>query len=411
MVALDAKERAMTDAGTTTTDPGRTVLLGYARTPFVRFAGSFSGLPAVRLGALAATAAMERAGIAPEDVDQVVVGQVLQAGAGQNPARQTAVAAGVPMTRPAITLNAVCLSGLEAVTEAHRRIALGEADVVLVVGQESMTEAPRVLAGSRAGARFGSIAMQDVTEHDGLTDAFEHRSMGASTEDFGAERGITREEQDAWALRSHRLASAARAAFQHEITPVEVPQRRGTVVVAEDDGIRDDATAESLAALRPSFSPTGTITAGNASPITDGAAAIVVARAGWAADRGLRPLAAVRSTAMVAGPDVSLLSRPAEAIALAAERAGIAPFDVAVIEINEAFASVAVHSVRELGVDPDRVNRDGGAIALGHPIGASGARIVGHLAMVLGGSPTGTLAAAGICGGGGQGAAMVLEAL
>jgi acetyl-CoA C-acetyltransferase len=398
----------MTDS---TTDARTTVLLGYARTPFVRFAGAFTGLSAVRLGAVAAMAAMERAGVSPDDVDQVVVGQVLQAGAGQNPARQTAVAAGVPMTRPAITLNAVCLSGLEAVTEAHRRIALGEAEVVLIVGQESMTEAPRLLAGSRAGAKYGSVTLQDATDLDGLTDAFEHRSMGASTEDFSAARGITREEQDAWALRSHRLASAARPGFAHEIVAVEVPSRRGSTVVDADDGIRDDASAESLAALRPAFSPQGTITAGNASPITDGAAAIVVASAGWAAQHGRTPLCAVRATAMVAGPDVSLLSRPAEAITLAARRAGVATADIGAIEINEAFAAVAVQSVRELGVDPDVVNRDGGAIALGHPIGASGARIVGHLALVLAESPAGSLAAAGICGGGGQGAAMVLEAL
>jgi acetyl-CoA C-acetyltransferase len=388
-----------------------TVLLGYARTPFVKFTGQFAGMPAVRLGAVAAAAAMERAGITPEDVDQVVVGQVLQAGAGQNPARQTAVAAGVPMTRPAITLNAVCLSGLEAVTEAHRRIALGEADVVLVVGQESMTEAPRLLAGSRSGSKYGPVTMVDSTDHDGLTDAFQHQSMGASTEGYAGERGISREEQDAWALRSHQRASASRGRFADEIVPVEVQRGRATAVVEADDGIRDDASTEALAKLRPSFSPTGTITAGNASPITDGAAAIVVASARWAADHGRRPLAAVRSAAMVAGPDVSLLTRPSEAIALAAKRAGVEPTDLAAIEINEAFASVAVVSVRELGVDPERVNRDGGAIALGHPIGASGTRLVGHLALELAQSPAGTLAAAALCGGGGQGSAMILEAL
>ena len=386
------------------------VVLGYARTPFVRFTGQFAGVSAVRLGAVAAQAAMERAHITPEDVDQVIAGQVLQAGAGQNPARQTAVAAGVPMVRPSITLNAVCLSGLEAVTEAHRRIALGEAQVVLVVGQESMSEAPRLLTGSRAGSKYGPVTMQDSTELDGLTDAFQHQSMGASTEEFGAERGITREEQDAWALRSHRYASRSREAFTREIVPVEVQAGRATRFVEADDGIRDDASAESLAKLRPSFSPTGTITAGNASPITDGAAALVIASAEWAQEHGLTPLAAIRSHAMVAGPDVSLLSRPAEAITLAAERAGVDPTTFAAIEINEAFASVAVQSVRELGVDPDRVNTDGGAIALGHPIGASGARIVGHLALFLAGSEAGTLAAAGICGGGGQGSAMVLEA-
>jgi acetyl-CoA C-acetyltransferase len=401
----------MTESASGSTTSG-TVLLGYARTPFVRFIGQFAGVPAVRLGAVAARAAIERAGITPEDVDQVVVGQVLQAGAGQNPARQTAVAAGVPMTRPSITLNAVCLSGLEAITEAHRRIALGEADVVLVVGQESMTEAPRLLSGSRVGAKYGPVAMVDSTDFDGLTDAFEHRAMGASTEDYAGRREISREEQDAWALRSHRLASAARARFaEREIVPVEVQTGRATKLVEADDGIRDDASAEALAKLRPSFSPTGTITAGNASPITDGAAALVVASARWAAERGLTPLARIRSAAMVAGPDVSLLSRPAEAITLAAERAGVEVADIAAIEINEAFASVSVVSVRELGVDPDIVNRDGGAIALGHPIGASGARIVGHLALVLSESAAGTLAAAGICGGGGQGSAMILEAL
>jgi acetyl-CoA C-acetyltransferase len=391
--------------------PSRTVVLGYARTAFTRFGGQFAGVPAVRLGAEAARAAIARAAISPEDIDEVIVGQVLQAGAGQNPARQTAVAAGVPMTRPALTLNAVCLSGIEAVTDGHRRIALGEADVVLIVGQESMTEAPRLLGGSRAGSKYGPVTLQDSADLDGLTDAFEKRSMGASTEDFSAARGISREDQDAWALRSHRMASAARGALAREIVPVEVPAGRTTTVVSADDGIRDDATPEALARLRPSFSPTGTITAGNASPLTDGAAALVLASAAWAAERGLTPLCALRSTAMVAGPDVSLLSRPAEAIRLAADRAGIAVQDIAAIEINEAFASVAVQSVRELGVDPEIVNRGGGAIALGHPIGASGARIVGHLALGLATADQGTLAAAGICGGGGQGSAVILEAL
>ncbi|BDZ44436.1 hypothetical protein GCM10025866_03450 [Naasia aerilata] len=255
------------------------------------------------------------------------------------------------------------------------------------------------------------MTLQDSTDYDGLTDAFEQRSMGASTEQYSAARGITREEQDAWALRSHRMASAARPALAQEIVAVEVTAGKATRTVEADDGIRDDASAESLAKLRPSFSPTGAITAGNASPITDGAAAVVVASERWAAERGLTPLCAVLSTAMVAGPDVSLLSRPAEAITLAAERAGVDVRDVAAIEINEAFAAVAVQSVRELGVDPERVNRDGGAIALGHPIGASGARIVGHLALGLAEAEPGTLAAAGICGGGGQGSAVILQAL
>lgn len=384
------------------------LIAGYARTPFVRFNGRFAAVRAADLGAHAASAALRRAGVAPEDIQRVVVGHVLQGGAGQNPARQTAVAAGVPLGVPALTLNAVCLSGMEAVVEAARLISGGEADLVLAVGQESMSLAPHVLP-ARAGQKYGAMEFVDTLEHDGLTDAFEQRSMGASTEDGNTDLGLTREEQDAWAAASHRRA-AVHAGFQAaEIEPYTLASRRGGTAVADDDGIRPDTTAESLAALRPAFAKDGTITAGNASQITDGAAALVLASPAAARRLGLGPLAAVESHALVAGPDVRLHSQPANAILAALEKTGASPADLAAVEINEAFAAVAVQSARVLGVDPEIVNPRGGAIALGHPIGASGARIVGTLARQLADRGPGTLGAAGICGGGGQGSAVVLR--
>jgi acetyl-CoA C-acetyltransferase len=384
------------------------VIVGYARTPFVRFAGVFAEVPATVLGAHAITAALERAGVAPEEVDRVVGGQVLQAGAGQNPARQSAVGAGIPLTVPAITLNAVCLSGLEAVAEGARMIADGRARIVVAVGQESMSLAPHAWPGSRLGKRYGSIEFLDTLDHDGLTDAFEHRSMGASTEDRNEANQVTREEQDAWAAGSHARLEAAAESLQGEIVPFTTPGRRGRTISA-DDGLRPDTTVETLAGLRPAFTADGGITAGNSSQITDGAAAVVLMDESLV--RGRTPLARVLASAFVAGPDVSLHAQPANAAIRALELAGRNVTELRVVEINEAFAAVAVVSTRLLGIDPRIVNMDGGAIALGHPIGASGARIVGHVARSVAALGPGALGVAAICGGGGQGAALLLEGM
>jgi acetyl-CoA C-acetyltransferase len=387
------------------------VIVGYARTPFVKFGGQFAGVPATELGAAAIRAALERAGVDAGEVEIVFGGQVLQGAAGQNPARQSAVGAGIPFTVPAMTLNAVCLSGLEAVVSGARMIAAGEADIVVAVGQESMTLAPHAWSGSRAGQRYGAVELVDTMEHDGLTDAFERRSMGSSTEEHNAGLDLGREEQDAWAASSHQRLAASTALQAEEIVPVTVPGRRGDTVVGADDGGRPDTTTESLGRLRPAFGATGTLTAGNSSQITDGAAAVVLMSEAAAASRGIRGLARVVSHALVAGPDVSLHAQPANAILRALDRAAADTASLRAVEINEAFAAVAVHSTRLLGVDPAIVNAHGGAIALGHPIGASGARIVGHLARRLAAEGPGALGAAGICGGGGQGSAIVLEAL
>ncbi len=384
-----------------------TLIVGYARTPFVKFNGVFKDIPATVLGAHAVGAALSAAGIAPDAVQYVVGGQVLQAGAGQNPARQSGVGAGIPLTTPAITVNAVCLSGMEAVVAGHRLIAAGEADVVVAVGQESMSLAPHALVGSRQGTKYGSATLLDTLEFDGLTDAFERRSMGLSTDEVNERIALTREEQDAFAASSHsRLAAAS---FGDEIAPFTVPGRT-PVTVTEDDGLRADTTAETLGRLRPAFREGGTVTAGNASQITDGAAAIVLVSSAFAAAHGLTALARVVSHALVSGPDVSLHSQPSNAIRAALAAAGRSADELAAVEINEAFAAVAVVSTRDLGVSPEIVNAHGGAIALGHPIGASGTRIVGHLARRLAAAGPGSLGAAGICGGGGQGSAVVLEA-
>lgn len=385
------------------------LLAGYARTPFVKFTGSFASVPATALGAHAIRAALARAGIAAHAVDQVLGGQVVQAAAGQNPARQAAAAAGIPLTVPAITLNAVCLSGTLAVAQAARLIDDGDADVVVAVGQESMSLAPHAWSDSRAGRRYGAVELVDTLEVDGLSDAFEHVSMGASTETYNTALGLGRRKQDEWSARSHQRLAASAAFQAGEIEPYEIASRRGSTVIDADDGVRPETTADSLGALRPAFSPEGTITAGNSSQITDGAAAIVlvserIALAG-------PPLARVVASVMVAGPDVSLHAQPANAILRALERAGRSASELAAVEINEAFGAVAVHSTALLGVDPGIVNPYGGAIALGHPIGASGTRIVGTLARQLAALGAGSLGAAGICGGGGQGAAVLLEAL
>lgn len=389
-----------------------TIIAGYARTPFAKFLGQLAQSPSTELGAHAAKHALEKAGVAPTEVDAVIVGQVLQATVGQNPPRQTAVGAGIPMTVPALGVNAVCLSGTEAIVTGHRMIQLGEADVVVAVGQESMTLAPHA-APMRAGTKFGQLGLTDTMQFDGLTDAFERVPMGESTDGFNAAFEITREQQDEFAAASHaRLVRAqADGSLDDEIVPIEVKAGRKTVTVATDDGVRAETTVESLAALRPAFRPDGSITAGNASQITDGAAALVLVSDRYATEHGIAGLARIVSTGFVAGSDVSLHSQPADAIEQALGRAGLAASDLKAVEINEAFAAVGVASTRQLGVDPEIVNANGGAVSLGHPIGASGARIVGHLARRLQQLGSGSIGASGICGGGGQGSAVVLEAI
>lgn len=386
------------------------LIAGYARTPFSRFNGRFASIPATALGAHAITAALNRAGVSPQEVQRVLAGHVLQGGAGQNPARQSAVAAGIPLSVPALTVNAVCLSGMEAVVAGARLIESGEADIVVALGQESMSLAPHVF-NARAGQKYGALQAVDTLEIDGLTDAFERRSMGISTEDGNTDYGLDRASQDAWAASSHQRAEAHAAFHAEEIAPYTVGSRRGDTVVADDDGVRNGTTTDSLASLRPAFSKEGTITAGNSSQITDGAAALVLVNRAAAERLGLSPIAVVESHALVAGPGVRLHDQPAHAILAALKNTSAGVEDLTVVEINEAFAAVAVQSVRTLGISPEIVNTRGGAIALGHPIGASGARIIGTLARQLAELGPGQLGAAGICGGGGQGSAVILRSL
>jgi acetyl-CoA C-acetyltransferase len=387
------------------------VIIGGARTPVGRLLGSLSGLSGAQLGAIAIKAALERAGVPPEDVDYVLMGQVLQAGEGQIPARQAAVAAGIPMTVPAMNINKVCLSGLDAIALAAQLIRAGEFDVVVAGGMESMSQAPHLLAGSRRGFKYGDTQLVDSMAHDGLTDAFDQVSMGESTERHNGRLGISRAEQDEFAARSHQLAATAikNGLLAQEITPVSIPQRRGEpLVVDTDEGVRADTTVESLAGLKPAFAADGTITAGSASQISDGACAVVLMSAETAAARGATILAEVGAHGVVAGPDNSLQSQPANAIKRALAKAGLAVSDLDLVEINEAFAAVAIESMRELGVDRDLVNVNGGAIAIGHPLGASGARIALHLIYELG-RRGGGLGAAALCGGGGQGDALLFR--
>ncbi|KQR92935.1 MAG: acetyl-CoA C-acyltransferase [Microbacterium ginsengisoli] len=386
------------------------LIVGYARTPFVKFNGQFAAIPATRLGAHAIKAALHRAGVAPDAVQRVVGGQVLQAGAGQNPARQAAVGAGIPLTVPSVTINAVCLSGAEAVATAAAAIEAGRIDVAVAFGMESMSLAPHALP-ARAGTKYGSIELLDLLEHDALVDAFEQRSMGLSTEEGNEDYAILRTAQDEVAARSHIHAAASADWLAAEIEPVLVPSKRGDIAVTADDGVRANTTVEVLAGLRPAFSPGGTITAGNSSSINDGAAALVLVSAAYAEQHGLSAIATVEATAFVAGPDVRLHARPADAIRAALAHIDATPDDLVRIEINEAFASVIVHSAQLLGIGPERVNRHGGAIAIGHPVGASGARIVGTLARQLAEQGAGLLGAAAICGGGGQGSAVLLRSI
>ncbi len=387
------------------------VIVGGARTPVGRLLGSLAGIPATELGGIAIAEALRRAGASPDQVQYVIMGQVLQAGAGQITARQAGVAAGIPMTVPAMTVNKVCLSGLDAIALAAQLIRLGEHDVVVAGGMESMTRAPHLLPNSRAGYKYGPFEVIDSMAFDGLTDAFDHLSMGESTENSGRKLGITREEQDEFAALSHQRAAEAtkNGLLTAEIVPVPIPQRGGEdLSVTEDEGIRPGTTAESLARLRPAFAKDGTITAGNSSQISDGAAAVVVMSAEAAGRAGATVLAEIGAHGNVAGPDNSLHSQPSHAIGQALGKAGLTAADLDLLEINEAFATVAIQSMRDLGVGPDVVNVNGGAIALGHPLGASGARIALHLVYELG-RRGGGLGAAGLCGGGGQGEALLLR--
>ncbi|MER7502310.1 acetyl-CoA C-acetyltransferase [Nonomuraea pusilla] len=387
------------------------VIVAGARTPIGKLLGALSGLRAVDLGGIAIKAALERAGVAPEAVEYVIMGQVLQAGAGQIPSRQAAVKAGIPMTVPSITINKVCLSGLDAIAMADQLIRAGEFDIVVAGGMESMTNAPHLLPGLRKGVKYGGSEVIDSMAHDGLFCAFDQCAMGESTERHNARLGIGREEQDALSARSHQLAAAAikNGLFEDEIVPVEIPQRRGEpVVVREDEGVRGDTTAETLAKLRPAFAADGTITAGSASQISDGACAVVVMSKAKAEELGLPWLAEIGRHGNVAGPDASLQSQPANAIKHAMAKQGVTAADLDLVEINEAFASVVLQSVKELGVPMEKVNVNGGGIALGHPIGVSGARIVLTLAHELK-RRGGGLGAAGLCGGGGQGDALIIS--
>src|SRR5690554_862323 len=387
------------------------VIVAAARTPQGRILGQLASLSAVELGTIAIKGALERSGVNASEVQSVIMGHVLQAGAGQNPARQASIAAGIGWDVPTVTINKVCLSGLAAVTDAARLIRSGEATVVVAGGQESMTNAPHVLPGSRKGWNYGSFSAVDSVAHDGLTDAFDHESMGASTEKFNVPLGISRTEQDEVAAASHQRAAKAAAdgLFEAEIAPVEITGRKGDVTtITADEGMRPESTAETLSTLRPAFSPTGAITAGNSSPLSDGASALVLTSRSYAEKNGLTILAVVEASGQVAGPDNSLHSQPSNAINAALGRAGWSVSDLGFIELNEAFASVAIQSTRDLGVSHDLVNIHGGAIALGHPIGASGARLATHAAHELSRRGSGKAAVA-LCGGGGQGEALLLS--
>ncbi|MDT3398381.1 acetyl-CoA C-acetyltransferase [Streptomyces sp. B1866] len=395
----------------TATTGTTSVIVAGARTPIGRLLGSLRSFSGADLGGIAIKAALDRAGISGDQVQYVIMGQVLQAGAGQIPARQAAVKAGIPMNVPALTVNKVCLSGLDAIALADQLIRAGEFDVVVAGGQESMTNAPHLLPKSREGYKYGAVEVLDSMAWDGLTDSFEKAAMGESTERHNTRLGILRPEQDEIAATSHQRAAAAQknGLFDAEITPVEIPQRKGDpVVFSTDEGVRGETTAESLGKLRPAFAKDGTITAGSSSQISDGAAAVVVMSKAKAEELGLEWLAEIGAHGNVAGPDNSLQSQPSNAIQHALGKDGLDVADLDLIEINEAFAAVAVQSIKDLGVSPEKVNVNGGAIALGHPIGMSGARIVLHLALELK-RRGGGVGAAALCGGGGQGDALIIR--
>lgn len=386
------------------------VIVAAARTPQGRLKGQLAAFTAPQLGGFAIRGALESGGVDGSEVDAVILGQVLAAGSGQNAARQAAIAAGIGWDVPAHSVNKVCLSGLTAVIDAARMIRTGDASVVVAGGMESMTRAPHLLMGSRDGWTYGSVEVLDHMAYDGLTDAYDRESMGASTERHNARYELTREAQDAVAALSHQRAAAAQASgtFVDEIVVVSVPQRRGEPLqVTADEGVRPDTTVETLAGLRAAFAEGGSITAGNSSQISDGAAAVVVTTRGVAAAKGWTPLVTVGASGQTAGPDNSLQAQPARAIERACEKQGIAPSDLDLVEINEAFGAVVARSQHELGLDEGIVNIHGGGIAIGHPIGASGARLVVHAAHELARRGGGT-AAVGLCGGGGQGEALIL---
>ncbi|RQO40012.1 acetyl-CoA C-acyltransferase, partial [Rhodococcus sp. KBW08] len=389
------------------------MIVAGARTPMGRLLGSLKDLSGSDLGGIAIKGALDKSGVAPEHVDYVIMGQVLTAGAGQMPARQAAVAAGIPMNVPALTINKVCLSGIDAIALADQLIRAGEFDIVVAGGQESMSRAPHMLEKSREGFKYGDVTLRDHMAYDGLHDIFTDQAMGLLTEQVNQQDSahITREEQDAFAAASHQNAARAwkDGYFDNEVVPVSIPQRKGEpIVFAQDEGIRADTTTESLGTLRPAFSKDGTITAGSASPISDGAAAVIVMSKTKAEDLGLTWIAEIGAHGVVAGPDSTLQSQPARAIAKACAKEGIDPTDLDLVEINEAFAAVGIASTRELGLDPAKVNVNGGAIAVGHPLGMSGARIALHLALELQ-RRGGGIGAAALCGGGGQGDALIIR--
>lgn len=390
---------------------GGSVIVAGARTPIGRLLGSLKSFSSTDLGGMAIAAALERAGVAPDQVDYVIMGQVLQAGAGQMPARQAAVKGGISMNVPSLLINKVCLSGIDAIALADQLIRAGEFDCIVAGGMESMTNAPHLLLGSREGTKYGDWTMVDSMAYDALTCAFDECGMGESTEKHNARYDLTREEQDAFAAASHQRAAAGQSSgiFDNEITPVQIKQRKGDpITFSADEGVRADTTVESLAGLRPAFTKDGTITAGSASQISDGACAVVVMSKKKAEELGLKWLAEIGSHGVVAGPDSSLQEQPANAIIKACQREGIAVSDLDLLEINEAFAAVGVVSSKALGVSGEIVNVNGGAISMGHPVGMSGARIVLHLALELQRRGGGTGAAA-LCGGGGQGDALLVR--
>lgn len=387
------------------------VIVAGARTPVGRLLGGLKDFSGSDLGGFAIAAALEKAGVRGDQVDYVIMGQVLTAGAGQIPARQAAVAGGIPMDVPALSLNKVCLSGINAIALADQLIRAGEHEIVVAGGQESMSRAPHMLEKSREGFKYGDVTLRDHMAYDGLHDIFTDQAMGALTEQRNGVDPISRADQDAFAAASHQRAAAAwkNGVFDDEVVPVEVPQRKGDpVLFRQDEGIRADTTAESLAKLRPSFSKDGTITAGSASQISDGAAAVVVMSKAKAQELGVSWIAEIGAAGVVAGPDSTLQDQPANAIAKACAKEGIAPADLDLVEINEAFAAVSIASTRKLGIDPEKVNVNGGAIAIGHPLGMSGARIVLHLALELQ-RRGGGVGAAALCGGGGQGDALIVR--
>jgi acetyl-CoA C-acetyltransferase len=388
------------------------VIVAGARTPIGRLLGGLKDQSAADLGGVAIKAALEKAGISGDQVDYLIMGQVILAGAGQNPARTAGIAAGLPMSMPSITINKVCLSGINAIATADQLIRAGEHEIIVAGGMESMTQAPHLLPKSREGFKYGDVSLVDSMAYDALYDQHTSQAMGALTESCNAEGAkLSREEQDEFAARSHQRAAEAwkNGLFDDEVVPVEIPQRRGDpIVVSQDEGVRGDTTAEGLGKLRPAFAKDGTITAGSASQISDGACAVVVMSKAKAEELGLSWIAEIGAHGQVAGPDSTLQMQPAHAIAKACGKEGIEPTDLDLVEINEAFAAVGIESARELGLDEDKVNVNGGAIALGHPVGMSGARIALHLALELKRRGGGTGAAA-LCGGGGQGDALILH--